>query len=151
MQLHIFQCATPTTSQVRDKVQKVIPSWALDNYTIIRNILLLHNRGEMIDVDMTYNKGKFWEGFDSRPKHKFDLHPQLEEVIEADCGSLPLENKSVNSVMLDLPFLVDKYNTSALMAQKFSKFCSIEELLDTNRRGICEGYRILKRGGGNDS
>lgn len=70
---------------------------------IIRNIIKLYCPNG-IECDPTYSRGIFYKNI-PKPKFKFDLDPQREGVIKADCRNLPLIKSSLTSIMFDPPFI----------------------------------------------
>ena len=88
------------------KTDKVIKSISYDQSEIIKWIIQLHIKSGKIDCDPTYSKGNFYNNTGiEKPKYIFDISPQTEDTIKADARNLPLEDKSINSIMFDPPFL----------------------------------------------
>ena len=73
---------------------------------IIKWILDLHVPTKKIDYDPTYSIGNFYKntGIDE-PEYKFDINLQIESVEFGDSRNLPLDDKSINCLMFDPPFL----------------------------------------------
>ena len=137
-----------------------------NQHEIIRNILELHNGGNPIDADITYSKGKFYGSFvDSKgkefevqqPKYKYDVCPLYDDVakIEKD-GNIPLEDASIDCIMIDLPFVITSPSSpslastdrnSSVIIKRFSFYSSKKELLESYRHWIGEAYRVLKKDG----
>lgn len=95
------------TSQFNNDLinNELIMSISFSQTEIINNILKLHVKNHIIDCDCTYSLGKFYNSTGiKKPKYKFDINPQLPEVIKADSRNLPLEDNSINCVMFDPPF-----------------------------------------------
>jgi len=116
---------------------------------IIRWIMLLHNGGKPFDVDPTYSTGRFWDGIPG-PRHKFDIKPQAEGVIEADARHLPLPDASVKSVMFDPPFVIkDCVNRemTGIIEKRFFAYKSHTELWSFYEDALKEFKRILECGG----
>lgn len=114
---------------------------------IIKAIIDLYNGGNDFEVDPTYSKGRFWKGLNS-PKLKFDLNPVLPEVVQASADKLPLESKSVSSIMFDPPFVVRaKSEVKGIIHNRFSSFRSIKQLWEFYYEALKEFHRILKSGG----
>jgi hypothetical protein len=83
----------------------LIMSISFSQTEIINNILKLHVKNHIIDCDCTYSLGKFYDSTGiHKPKYKFDINPQLPEVIKADSRNLPLEDNSIEYIMFDPPF-----------------------------------------------
>jgi len=136
--------------------QNVIKSIGKDQHQIIRDIIKLHVPSGVIDCDCTYSSGKFYEPKHNieRPKYVFDIEPQFDYVVKADCKNLPLENECIDSLMFDPPFIIssgpsmDSDNEKQNMThRRFSSFKNPKELFDTYEGAIKEAYRILKNGG----
>lgn len=141
---------------IEKKKQKVIKSIGKDQHQIIRDIIELHVPSGVIDCDCTYSSGKFYtekHGI-QRPNYVFDIEPQFDYVVKADCKSLPLENESISSLMFDPPFIIssgpsmnsdnEKQN---MTHRRFSSFRNPKELFDTYEGAIKEAYRTLKDNG----
>ena len=111
--------------------KRIIKSIGYNQHQIISDMLYMHNNGQPIDVDITYSSGKFYGDFkDSngnsftieRPKYCFDIEPQYDYVGKLDpWGKIPLEDKSINSIMIDLPFFSKTQNTD----EKFLACCCV--------------------------
>lgn len=93
-----------------DKITEgVVKSVSYDQGEIIQNILKLYVPNGAIDCDPTYCIGSFYKNTGvSAPRLKFDIKPQLEDVVQADCRSLPIEDNSLDCIMFDPPFLAAK-------------------------------------------
>lgn len=148
----------------------VIKSISYNQHEILYNIMQLYNDGKPFDCDMTYSKGKFYGNFNIKksdgtttdiiipePKYKFDVCPQTEDTIKIEpLGNLPLEDESIESIVVDLPFIIsppnapsmkDKSKGNNLIAHRFSSYYPIEELFKSYAHWIKEAYRILKPNG----
>lgn len=114
--------------------------------TAIDDIFLKNN---WFDLDCTYSKGVFYYDI-KQPKIKSDLYPQYEDVIKSDCTKLEfIEDKSLNSVVFDPPFLFRKrksINTDKISA-RFTYFNSYEELQGMYKKTMDCIYKKLKKGG----
>lgn len=116
---------------------------------IIRWIMLLHNDGKPFDVDPTYSTGRFWDGIPG-PRHRFDINPQVEDVIEADARAIPLPDASVRSIMFDPPFVVGGHNEGfkdGIIKKRFSFFRTMKELYSFYDAALAEFWRLLQKGG----
>lgn len=130
--------------------------------------MVLHNNNEPFDADLTYNKGNFYgvfkrvngEGVEEefelkRPKYTFDVVPQDEETIKLDPnGNIPLEDESLQSIVIDLPFLVLSNSAPSVVNEKdgsnkvkkrFSSYNNINELLLSYKHWIEDSFRVLKK------
>lgn len=127
---------------------EIIKSINYSQEEIIKDIIKLY-LPEGIECDTTYSKGVFYKNIEE-PKLKFDLVPQKEGVIQADCRNLPLKDNSINSIMFDPPFLISGKgftNTkegSCIISKRFSAFESWQELKNLYKNSLIEFNRILK-------
>jgi len=127
----------------------MIKSISFDEQEIIQSILKLHCKTE-IELDPTYSKGNFYKGWENKPKYKFDLYPQSEDVIKANAENLPLEDSSINTIMFDPPFLATKgksleiINDSNKINKRFGVYPTEKELHQFYSNALKEFYRILK-------
>lgn len=130
-----------------------ISSISYSQEEIIRNILTLHCNGENIDCDPTYSKGVFYKNI-PRPIYTFDLYPQDDITVQADCRNLPLDDESVNILMFDPPFvigsgpsLLNDVEGQSIIQKRFTGFKSGVELWEFYRNSLDEFYRVIKKGG----
>ena len=94
---------------------ETIKNVSYHNAEILNNIITIHNNGEPFDCDMTYSKGNFYgkfkvDGLDleiQEPQYKFDVNPISDDVTKIEpWGKLPLEDESIRSIVIDLPFVI---------------------------------------------
>lgn len=132
----------------------VIKSISYDQAEIIKNILKLHVPNNRIECDITYSKGNFYKktGIE-KPSYIFDKFPQTEDTVQLG-DVIPLEDNSVNSIMVDLPFIVGgmknvhRYdNGSCIIGKRFEQFRNISDLFETYNHWIDESYRVLNENG----
>lgn len=125
-------------------------SVSYDQDEILRAISILHNGGKPFELDPTYSKGVFYRNF-PEPRLKFDLAPQSEDVRQADCRALPVEDESVHSIMFDPPFVMSgdahKEDATGKIALRFMAFSSYTELAELYVPAIQEFHRVLKPNG----
>ena len=100
-----------------------------------------------IDVDPTYSKGVFYKHDIPAPRHKFDVKPQVEGVVQACATNLPLGDVSVSSIMFDPPFLATtgkslKGESGNLINKRFGVFPSEPLLHEFYKSALKEFYRI---------
>lgn len=126
--------------------EEIVFSLSFDQTKILRDIMRLYNNGEPFDVDCTYSKGVFWRKL-PQPKHKFDLYPQSDDVIEASADNLPLTAESVQSIIFDPPFKTSNSNVKGIIEERFTAFTSPQALWAFYRDSIVEFRRVLKPGG----
>lgn len=135
----------------------VIKSTSFDNSEIIKSILELHVPGHKIDCDPTYSKGVFYKnnGLDA-PDLKFDLVPQTDDTVQADCRHLPLLDNSLDCIMFDPPFVISSgpsllaencKDGSNIINNRFSCFPTPSKLYEFYKESLVEFYRVLSDNG----
>lgn len=121
---------------------------------ILKDILQLYIPEGKFSADVTYSKGVFYKDI-PQPELKFDLIPQYEEVIKADCRQLPLEDNCLKSIMYDPPFLAtsgksltDESDISGnLIAKRFGTYKNEKELHTFYVDSLTELHRVLDNNG----
>lgn len=114
----------------------------------------MHTENQIIDCDPTYSKGMFYKNTSiPEPELKFDILPQAENIMQADCRNLPIENNSLNCLMFDPPFLAttgssltSKENNN-IINKRFGVYPSEKELHQFYIDSMIEFYRVLKENG----
>lgn len=103
---------------------------------------------------MTFSVGNFYKDTEINiPKYCFDIIPQADNVIEADCRHLPLDDNSVDCIMFDPPFLattgksLKSEDANNLMNKRFGVYPNEKELHQMYIASMKEAYRILKDDG----
>lgn len=154
------------------KYNDLIKSIGYDQHSIIKDIIDVHMGGKPFDADLTYSIGAFYGSFKRikgdgteeiyeipRPEHTFDVCPQDEKTVKLDpWGKIPLDDGSVDSLMVDLPFVIaprDSASTkkenekegSNITFKRFSSYYPVAELLDSYKHWIDEAFRVLKDDG----
>lgn len=129
----------------------MIKSISYDQSKIIKWILQLHVPQGYIDCDPTYSKGNFYKNTGiQEPKYKFDVKPQFDDVIQSDARELPLEDKSINCIMFDPPFLATKgkslktNDNSNKINKRFGVYPTEKRLHQFYVNAMQEFYRVLK-------
>lgn len=153
----------------------VIRSIAYDQHEILYNIMQMHNSGEPFDCDMTYSIGNFYGDYTVNcidgitrnitipsPKYKYDVCPQVEDVEKIEpTGPIPLEDDSINSLVIDLPFVIScgpsmktpDYDENGnrvrnnMISRRFACYYPVAQLLESYKHWIEEAYRVLKEEG----
>ena len=116
-------------------------------------IIQLYVPAGRFDADATYSTGGFYRtGNVPKPPLRYDISPLTEDVIKADCRALPLCRESIDSLVLDPPFLAAKgpsleKQTGNLMSRRFSVCSSEVELAALYRQAIGEAARVLRPNG----
>jgi len=140
---------------LKDTVKKfkgrIIKTVNKDQSQIIKDIAKLHTEGKF-DADITFSKGVMWRGTGIEPGLKFDKRIEKEGVTKADVGKkIPLDDKSINSIMFDPPFLVEATKPgkerTGIMAKRFTAFRTVDEMWSFYKDTINESFRVLKPGG----
>lgn len=122
-----------------------------DQTEILRSIIALHCPNGF-DCDMSYGNGAFYKNI-AGPRLKFDISPQVEGVKIGDSRNLPLEPKSIQSLVFDPPFLTYIKNGRShkggkvAMSARFGGYYTYGELEDHYRDSISEAYRVLGKKG----
>jgi len=126
---------------------KVISSICNNDEECLSNILKLIGKNNF-DLDPTYSRGNFYKQI-PEVKYKFDLTPQKDDVLQADCRKIPLPNNSIESIVFDPPFMFGTHGQTKnnIMNKRFTMFDKWQELVDMYRGGLKEFYRLLKKGG----
>lgn len=140
----------------------IIKNISFDQSEILWNIMNLYNDGKPFDCDMTASELKFYETQSGKytiptPKILFDVAPQDERVEKIEkWGSLPLEDGSIHSIVIDLPFVISPANSpsakstkkgSQLIANRFSAYYPVDNLYLSYYNWIKNAYRVLDEGG----
>lgn len=118
---------------------------------ILDAIESLHAPGGF-DADVTYGNGMFYKNR-REPAHKFDIQPLFPDVVEASSVTLPLADRSIQSIMFDPPFLTyvragrDHKDGKVQMTARFGGYWSYDELTAHYQGTITEAARILSKGG----
>ncbi len=140
-------------------MSNVIKSISFDQKEILYNIMQLHNNGEPFECDITYSSGKFYEPKKNDkyvipyPSLKMDVFPIKEDVIKIEpFKPLPLEDNSISSIVIDLPFVIAPKHTlsnngSNIIRDRFSSFYPLNEMFENYVFWIKEAYRVLKEDG----
>jgi hypothetical protein len=136
-----------------EKEFKMVKSVYSSNFDVIHNIMHLYGI-EQFDLDCTYSKGNFWKDL-PHPKHKSDLYPANDTVLEASSEDLPFEDNSMKSIMYDPPFVIvgagmghrNNKEGSSIIAKRFEGYGTYDDLKVNYFNTLKELYRILDKGG----
>ena len=116
----------------------VIKNISYDQKEILWNIMQLYNQGRPFDCDMTASKLKFYE-YSKKAKYNIpepsilmDVYPVRDDIIKiTPFEPLPLEDNSLSSIIVDLPFVcspktcksaIEKKKGSNMIANRFSSW-----------------------------
>ncbi len=140
----------------------IIKNISFDQSEILHNIMVLYNDGKPFECDMTASELKFYGDRGGKynipiPKILYDVYPQSENIEKIEkWGSLPLEDGSIHSIVIDLPFVISPANSpsaknpndgSVLIARRFSAYYPVDNLYASYYHWICEAFRVLDEGG----
>lgn len=131
----------------------MIKSVSCSQEEILQWIIQLYISSGCFDVDATFSTGGFYRNAQiPLPRHRFDLTPQADGVQEADCRNLPLAADSIQSMILDPPFLATKGPSLSAeignrINRRFGVYPNETALRDMYADTISEAYRVLKPGG----
>jgi hypothetical protein len=126
-----------------ESVAMVIPSVFHNQTDMLRAIMHLYGP---IDADFTYSEGVFWRDL-PQPWVRSDLMPTGNVV--ADFTALPFKSRSLQSIMLDPPFIhgTSPDVTNGIMQLWYSSYRTQAALRVSYHGAIAEAYRVLKSGG----
>jgi hypothetical protein len=140
----------------------IIKNISFDQSEILWNIMQLYNDGKPFDCDMTASELKFYGPGRGQyeipvPKILFDVYPQSENIQKIEkWGDLPLEDNSIHSIVIDLPFVVSPANSpsavnpnkgSQLIARRFAAYYPVDNLYLSYYNWLRNAYRVLDEGG----
>jgi hypothetical protein len=114
-----------------------------NQHEILGNIATLYNNGAGFDVDATYSTGGFYQHGVAEPTHKFDLVPQRDGVVQADCRNLPLDSASVGSLVFDPPF-IHAAGKASTIGNRFADLPYQHNLRALYLGAMVEFYRVLR-------
>lgn len=141
----------------------IIKNISTDQSEILYNIMKLHNDGKPFECDITASKLKFYGSIKGQkyeipfPKLLFDVYPENNEIKKIyPFQKLPLEDCSIESIVVDLPFVIspktckscmENKSGSNMISKRFSSFYPADELYETIYWWIKECARVLKPNG----
>lgn len=141
----------------------VIRDISFDQKEILYNIMQLYNDGKPFDCDMTASELKFYQSKNAdkyhipEPKILFDVFPKQDKIKKIEpLGKLPLDDQSIDSIVVDLPFVVsqcdspsciDPKDGSMIIFNRFFGYYPVDNLYQSYFHWISECYRVLKPNG----
>lgn len=142
----------------------IIKNVSYDQTEILHNIGVLYNNGsDQFDADMTasslgfYGKGRGYSYCIPEPKILMDVCPTRQDIIKIDkWGALPLENESIHSLVIDLPFVISPQNApsavsnkegASLIYKRFSAYYPVDNLYLSYYHWLSEASRVLDENG----
>ena len=129
----------------------VIKSVSYDQQEILNNILKLHlpDNTNGYDCDFCYSKGNFYKnGVVPMPRLKYDKHPQVEGVLPLEDAE-KLEDGSLNSIVIDPPFLIlqPQWLKNSKVKERFDSFDTMEDAEQANKYLLKLAWAKLKNKG----
>lgn len=154
----VEDCSTESEKKLNNT--NIIKNISYDQTEILHNIGVLYNNGsDQFDCDITasslgfYNGGKNYEYNIPEPKILMDVCPSREDIIKIDkWGKLPLEDKSIHSLVIDLPFVISPANAPSaqsnkdgamLIYKRFSAYYPVDNIYLSYYHWLSEAYRVL--------
>ena len=142
----------------------IIKNISYDQTEILHNIGVLYNNGsDQFDCDMTasslgfYGKGRGYSYCIPEPKILMDVCPTRQDIIKIDkWGALPLEDESIHSLVIDLPFVISPQNApsavsnkegASLIYKRFSAYYPVDNLYLSYYHWLSEANRVLDENG----
>ena len=142
----------------------IIRNISYDQTEILHNIGQLYNGGsDQFDADMTASSLGFYNGSHGgkyvipEPKVLMDVCPQREDIIKIDrWGKLPLDDKSIHSIVIDLPFVISPEKApsavtnkegASLIYKRFAGYYPVDNLYLSYYHWLSEAYRVLEDDG----
>ena len=141
----------------------IIRNYSYDQTEILHNIGVLYNNGsDQFDADMTasslgfYGKGKGMYEIPV-PKILMDVCPLSDGIVKIEkWGPLPLKDKSISSLVIDLPFVISPANAPSikekkkdanLIYERFHGYYPVDNLYLSYYHWLSEASRVLKNNG----
>ena len=146
-----MRMAGGTSSRTVTTVSDIIKSISYDQDELLQWIIRLYVEDGRFDIDPTFSTGGFYRKI-PQPKLCYDLVPQKDGVLQADCRKLPIKSGSVRSIIIDPPFLATtgkslQSNNGNIINRRFSVARSERELAALYEAAIMEANRVLCPGG----
>lgn len=142
----------------------IIKNISYDQTEILHNIGKIYNNGsDQFDADMTASSLGFYNGTRGckynipEPKILMDVCPTREDILKIEkWGPLPIEDKSIHSLVIDLPFVISPANApsaqqpkegSNLIYKRFASYYPVDNLYLSYYHWLSEASRVLEDGG----
>ena len=144
--------------KVQDKISTIetnskfiIRSISNDQQEILNNIIKLYIKQGYIQADFTFSKGVFYKDNNVIvPEYRFDKYPeQCEGVMDLSKADKVIEDGTLHSCIVDLPFLVTKkeWTKNCKMHQRFNSFDNMKEATEANKAMLKLSYdKLMKKG-----
>ena len=116
---------------------------------LLKALIDIHFNGKDFELDPMFFKGNFYKDGVNRPKYTFDLNPQDELTQQGNAESLPLDDKSLERIILDPPFLFGIHGKTKdyYSSKTHTIYQNFDELYIAYENILKEAYRLLKKGG----
>lgn len=115
---------------------------------LLEAIVAIHNGGNLPDCDPMYFKGNFYKDWCDVPKYIFDINPQEKWIEKADARHLPLEGNSLQSIILDPPFMFGGHGKQdKFYSSKTHGILTWDNLQNLYKDILKEARRLLKKNG----
>ena len=141
----------------------IIKNISYDQSEILYNIMNLYNDGKPFECDITASELKFYKKNIKQkfeipiPKILMDVYPQRDDIVKiTPFKRLPLEDNSISSIVVDLPFVISPHTSpsstdakdgSMLIFKRFSGFYPVAEMFENYWWWMSECNRVLKDDG----
>ena len=150
------QVTVQALTEIQVQKPQIIKSIQNSDRDVLTAVLQLYkpvnNLGDIgFDLDPCFSTGKFYEDIEW-PITKYDKTPteNYNQVQQNDIlNGIPLNDKSVNSVVFDPPFMFGTHGQTKnnIMTKRFTMFDSWNELETMYKTSLREFYRVLRKGG----
>ena len=159
---HVLSKNEESPEKPRITNSNIIKNISFDQTEILWNIMQLYNGGKPFECDMTASELKFYGKGRGKyeiptPEILFDVFPQDERIKKIEkWGKLPLDDNSIHSIVIDLPFVISPANApssknpkkgSQLIASRFAAYYPVDNLYYSYYHWISEAFRVLDEGG----
>ena len=125
----------------------MIQSVFQDEQELLKAVIEVHSP-EGIELDPMYFKGNFYKQI-PKPKMIYDINPQVSECKQGDARKLLLGSGTINSMILDPPFMFDVGGKSSnyYSSKTHGMYKSFEDMLNNYEKLLKEAFRLLKKKG----
>jgi DNA methylase len=118
-----------------------------DEQELLKAIIDIHLDTDTFDCDPMFFKGNFYKQI-SKPRFIYDINPQLPYCEKGDARQLPLESNSLNSIILDPPFMFGGHGKQdEFYSSRTHGIMSWEQLSELYRGILAEAYRLCAKKG----
>ena len=130
-----------------EQKDKMIPSVFENEQELLKALISLYSPFG-IQLDPMYFKGNFYKEI-AKPKFIFDINPRVSDCIKGDAKNLDLENSTIDSMILDPPFMfgIHGQTTKYYSSRTHGIFKDFNELQSLYIDILKEAFRVLKKKG----